>query len=192
MGLNSSYSAYKQYYEDGLKSWPKNLSDSDALTGAAKYKSRGIGSGNPTMGLNSSYSAYKQYYEDGLKSWPKNLSDALTGAAKYKSRGIGSGNPSDMGCANAFTMRGRGRGRGRGRFLGRGRSADSRAGSSGDYSGTHSGTQSEYGTRKGECHTCGEQGHYSFECRARDTQGGQKMGAGGAQLEPSNHGKFVT
>jgi hypothetical protein len=138
-----------------------------------------------TMGLNSSYSAYKQYYEDGLKNWPENLSDALTEASKYKPRGIGSGNPSDMGRANAFTMRGRGRGRGRGRLSGRGRGADARGASSGDYSGT----QSEYGTRKGECHTCGEQGHYSFECRAKDTQGGQKMGAGGAQLEPSNHGK---
>jgi hypothetical protein len=141
-----------------------------------------------TMGLNSSYSEYKQYYEDGLKSWPENLSDALTEAAKYKPRGIGSGNPNDMGRANAFTMRGRGKGRGRGRFSGRGRGTDSRAGSLGDYTGTHSGTQSEYGTRKGDCHTCGE-GHYSFECRAKDTQGGQKMGAGDAQLEPSNHGK---
>jgi hypothetical protein len=45
MGLNSSYAACKQYYEDGLKSWPENLSD--ALTEAAKYKPRGTGSGNP-------------------------------------------------------------------------------------------------------------------------------------------------
>jgi hypothetical protein len=142
-----------------------------------------------TMGLNSSYAAYKQYYEDGIKNWPETLSDAITEAAKYKPRATGSGNPSDMGRANAFTIRGRGKGRGRGRHSGRGRGADNRAGSSEEYSGMHSGTQSEYGTRKGECHTCGEQGHYSFECGAKDIQGGQKMGAGGAQLEPSSHGK---
>jgi hypothetical protein len=142
-----------------------------------------------TMGLNSSYAAYKQYYEDGLKDWPENLSDALTEAAKYKPRTAGSVNPNDMGRANAFAMRGRGRGRGRGRQSGRGYSSDNRGGSYGDTSGTHTGGQSDYGTRKGDCHTCGEHGHYSFECRAKDTQGGQKMGAGGAQLEPSNHGK---
>jgi hypothetical protein len=145
------------------------------------------------MGLNSSYSAYKQYYEDGLKDWPENLSDALTEAAKYKPRTAGSGNPNDMGRANAFAMRGRGRGRGRGKQSGRGYSSDNRGGSYGDTSGTHTGGQSEYGTRKGDCHTCGERGHYSFECRAKDTHGGRKMGAGGAQLEPSNHrkGKYV-
>jgi hypothetical protein len=82
-----------------------------------------------------------------------------------------------------------GRGRGKGRFSGRGCSSNSTAGTSGDYSRNSAGTKSEYGTRKGDCHNCGEPGHCSFECRARDTRGGQKMGAGGAQLEPSIHGK---
>jgi hypothetical protein len=140
-----------------------------------------------TMGLNSSYAAYKQYYEDSLKSWPETLSGALTEAAKYKPRATGSRNPNDMGRANAFAMRGRVRGRGR--QSGRGYASENRGGSYGDSSGAHPGGQSEYGTRKGDCHTCGERGNYSFECRAKDTQGGQKMGAGGAQLEPSSHGK---
>jgi hypothetical protein len=82
-----------------------------------------------TMGLNSSYAAYKQYYEDGLKDWPETLSDGLTEAAKYEPRTVGSGNPNDMGCANAFAMRGRGRGRGRGRQSGRGYASDNRGGS---------------------------------------------------------------
>jgi hypothetical protein len=46
MGLNSSYAAYKQYYEDGLKNWSETLSD--AFTEAAKYKPRATGSGNPS------------------------------------------------------------------------------------------------------------------------------------------------
>jgi hypothetical protein len=38
IGLNSSYSAYKQYYEDGLKDWPENLID--AFSEAAKFRPR--------------------------------------------------------------------------------------------------------------------------------------------------------
>jgi hypothetical protein len=144
-----------------------------------------------TMGLNSSYAAYKQYYEDGLKEWPESVPDAFSEASKFKPRSAGSGNPGDVGRANAFAMRGRGNGRGRGRFSGRGRGADNRGAHTGDTSGTgsHTGGQSEYGTRKGECHTCGEQGHYSFECRAKDTSGGHRTGAGSASHEPSGHGK---
>jgi hypothetical protein len=43
---------------------------------------------------------------------------------------------------------------------------------------------SEYGTRKGSCHTLsGEEGHYSFECNV------MKLGATSAQSEPSAYGK---
>ena len=38
MGLNSSYAAYKQYYEDGLKTWPVNLPD--AFSEASKFRPR--------------------------------------------------------------------------------------------------------------------------------------------------------
>jgi Zinc knuckle len=142
-----------------------------------------------TIGLNSSYSTYKQYYEDGLKDWPENLVDAFSEASKFRPRTAGSGNPGDVGRANAFAMRGRGRGRGRGRNPGRGRGGDSRSGSYGESTGSTSGGPSEYGTRKGACHTCGESGHYSFECRASDGGHGSKTGAGAAQSDFSGHGK---
>ena len=38
MGLNSTYSAYKQYYEDGLKAWPGSLPE--AFSAASKFKPR--------------------------------------------------------------------------------------------------------------------------------------------------------
>jgi hypothetical protein len=38
IGLNSSYSGYKQYHEDGLKDWPANLAD--AFSKASKFKLR--------------------------------------------------------------------------------------------------------------------------------------------------------
>jgi hypothetical protein len=142
-----------------------------------------------TDGLNNSYAVHKQYHEDGIKAWPQSLSDAFAEASKFAVRRGNYGNPVDAGRANAFAMRGRGRGRGRGHGYGRGRGSATGAWSITQSNVAPSETQSEYGTRKGDCHTCGERGHYSHECRAKDTQGGQKMGAGGAQLEPSSHGK---
>ena len=142
-----------------------------------------------TIGLNSSYSAYKQYYEDGLKDWPQSLVDAFSEAAKFKPRTAGSGNPDDVGRANAFAMRGRGRGRGRGRSSGRGRNSDNRRGEYGELTGSTSGGPSEYGTRKGACHTCGESGHYSFECKAGNNVNNSKAGASTAQSDSSGHGK---
>jgi hypothetical protein len=44
-GLNSFYSPYKQYYEDGLKDWPESLVD--AFSEASKFRPRTVGSGNP-------------------------------------------------------------------------------------------------------------------------------------------------
>jgi Zinc knuckle len=142
-----------------------------------------------TIGLNSSYSAYKQYYEDGLKDWPENLVDAFSEAATFRPRTAGSGNPGDVSRANAFAMRGRGRGRGRGRNAGRGRTNDNRSGVYGESTGSTSGGPSEYGTRKGACHTCGESGHYSFECKASDSGNNAKAGASAAQLDSSGHSK---
>jgi hypothetical protein len=121
-----------------------------------------------TIGLNSSYSAYKQCYDDGLKDWPESLVDEFSEASKFRPRTAGSGNP--VGRANAFAMRGRGRGRGRGRNTGRGRSGENRSGTYGESAGSTSGGPSEYGTRKGACHTCGESGHYSFECKASEME----------------------
>ena len=143
-----------------------------------------------TLGLNSTYSAYKQYYEDGLKDWPEDLAEAFGEASKFRPRTAGSGNPSDIGRANAFAMRGRGRGRGRGgRFSGRGRGSEQKSVSYGESTGSTSGGPSEYGTRKGSCHACGESGHYSFECRASDSGYNSKTGAGTAQSDFSGHGK---
>jgi Zinc knuckle len=90
-------------------------------------------------------------------------------------------------------MRGRGRGRGRGRNSGRGRSNDNRSGVYGQSTGSTSGGPSEYGTLKGACHTCGESGHYSFECKASDSGSNAKAGASTAQSDTSSHvkGKLV-
>jgi hypothetical protein len=144
-----------------------------------------------TLGLNSSFNAYKQYYEDGLKDWPESLVDAFSEASKFRPRTAGSGNPGDIGRANAFAMRGRGRGRGRGlgRSLGSGRTSEIRSGAYGESVGSTSGGPSEYGTRKGACHTCGETGHYAFECRASDSGQNSKTGARTAQSDSSGHGK---
>jgi Zinc knuckle len=142
-----------------------------------------------TEGLNNSYSVYKQYHEDGIKAWPQTLSDAFAEASKFAVRRGHVGNPSDVGRANAFAMRGRGRGRGAGRYSGRGRGRDSRGGSSGQYTGSTSGGPSEYGTRKGACHTCGESGHYSFECKASENGNNAKAGASTVLSDSSGHGK---
>jgi hypothetical protein len=45
IGLNSSYTPYKQYHEDGLKDWPESLVD--AFSEASKFRPRTAGSGNP-------------------------------------------------------------------------------------------------------------------------------------------------
>jgi Zinc knuckle len=105
--------------------------------------------------------------------------DAFSEASKFRPRTAGSGNPGDIGRANAFAIRGRGRGRGRGhgRSIGSGRTSESRSGAYGESVGSTSGGPSEYGTRKGACHTCGETGHYSFECRASDSGQNSKTGA---------------
>ena len=137
------------------------------------------------MGLNSSYWAYKQYYEDGLKDWPGTLPDAFYEASKFKPR---SGNQGEGGRANAFAMRGRGRGRGRGRNPGRGRYSSHTGGAQGDSTGVPTGGPSEYGTRKGSCHACGEEGHYSYECKGKGSSV-MKLGATSAQSEPSAYGK---
>jgi uncharacterized membrane protein YgcG len=139
-----------------------------------------------TVGLNSSYSAYKQYYEDGLKGWPESLGEAFSEASKFRPR---AGQQTDAAKANAFAMRGRGgsRGRGRGRYPGRGRGGHS---GSGESSGVPTGGPSEYGTRKGSCHTCGEEGLYSFECgKNNNNKNIMKMGATSAPSEPSAYGK---
>ena len=143
--------------------------------------------------IDSTYSTYKQYYEDGLKGWPESLGDAFAEASKFKPR---SGQQSDVARANAFAMRGRGggRGRGRGRYPGRGRGGQSNYGES---SGVPTGGPSDYGTRKGSCHTCGEEGHYSFECAKNNNNNNMnnnnknimKMGASSAPSEPSAYGK---
>jgi hypothetical protein len=46
IGLYSFYSAYKQYYEDGLKDWPESLVD--AFSEASNFRPRTLGSGNPS------------------------------------------------------------------------------------------------------------------------------------------------
>ena len=140
------------------------------------------------MGLNRSYDVYKQYYVDSVRVWPTSLIDAFHDASRFEPRkGNHMSESTDMANANDFAMRGRGRGRGRGgrnpggRDSGRGRYQPGRGNQpqgDGYDSGSTGGT--EYGTRKGNCHECGEAGHYSFECRGGQDR--QKMGAGGAQL----------
>jgi hypothetical protein len=149
-----------------------------------------------TTGLNDSYNTYKQYYHDSVRDWPLTLSDAFHEASKFvPRRGDLAGDHGPVGHVNAFAMRGRGRGRGRnggrnpgGRDSGRGRYQPGRGNQpqrdDADSTWRNYG-EAEYGTRKGECHLCGEAGHYSFECRGG--QGRQKMGAGGAQ-EPTGAG----
>jgi Zinc knuckle len=143
-----------------------------------------------TNGLNDSYNVYKQYYNDSVRAWPLTLADAFHEASKFiPRRGELAIDHGAHGHINAFAMRGRGRGRGRGgripggRDSGRGRYQPGRGHQPqrDNNDSTWRNSETEYGTRKGECRTCGETGHYSFEC----LQGGQdrqKMGAGGAQL----------
>jgi hypothetical protein len=85
--------------------------------------------------------------------------------------------------------RGRGRGRGRGSSIGSGRMSDSRSGAYGESAGSTSGGPSEYGTRKGACHTCGESGHYSFERKPSENGNNAKAGANTVQSDSSGRGK---
>jgi hypothetical protein len=132
-----------------------------------------------TMGLNSSYAVYKQYYEDSIKEWPDSLESAFFQASKFMPRTTPSSYTEGAGRSNTFATRGRygGRSRGGGRNGGRGRE-----GSQGRYSAGRtrdvSPAASTYGTRKGECHHCGVEGHYSYECKERDAPG---KGATGGQ-----------
>jgi Zinc knuckle len=139
-----------------------------------------------TIGLNSTYTPYKEYYEDGLKDLTESLVDAYSEASKFRPRTAGSGNPGDIGRANAFAMRGRGRGRGRGRS---GRTSEIRSGAYGESAGSTSGGPSEYGTRKGACHTCGESGHYSFECKANESGNNAKGGTNTVHSDSSGRSK---
>jgi hypothetical protein len=137
-----------------------------------------------TNGLNDSYSVY---YHDSVKEWPLTLADAFHETSKFvPRRGDMAAEVGAAGYINAFLMRGRGRGRGRvrgcrnpgGRDSGRGRHQPQRDAVDGTW--RNYGGDTEFGTRKGDCRTCGETGHYSFEC-PKGGQDRQKMGAGGAQ-----------
>jgi hypothetical protein len=88
----------------------------------------------------------------------------------------------------AFAMRGRGRGRGRGhgRSIVCGRTSENRSGAYGESAGNTSGGPSEYGTRKGACHTSG---HYSFECKASENGNNAKAGANTAHSDSSGRSK---
>ena len=61
-------------------------------------------------------------------------------------------------------------------------------GNGGESTGVPTGGPSEYGTRKGSCHTCGEEGHFAFECKGKGSSV-MKLGATSAQSEPSAYGK---
>jgi hypothetical protein len=145
-----------------------------------------------TMGLNSSYAGHKQYFEDAVKPWPESVEQAFLEASKFRLKREGYDNKYNggLGRANAFATRGRGRGSsgcGRGsRDDGQGRYTPGRGNRPPrDSPSSEPGSSSTYGPRKGNCNTCGEAGHYSYECR---TQGAHKMGTGGAQLDLSGAG----
>ena len=144
-----------------------------------------------TNGLNDSYSVYKQYYHDSVKEWPLTLADAFHEASKFvPRRGDMAAEIGAAGYINAFLMRGRGRGRGRGgrnpggRDSGRGRHQPGRGHQpqrdAVDSTWRTYGGDAEFGTRKGDCRTCGETGHYSFEC-PKGGQDRQALSGAGTQ-----------
>lgn len=132
-----------------------------------------------TLGLSADYSTFKQYYEDSVKPWPETVSEAFFEASKFKPRSGGQFFDG-AGRANAFAMRGRFGGRGREGRGGRGRAGGQRTGSAGQ-TREQSSAATTYGTRKGECHHCGEEGHYSYECRSQSGKGS----AGGYDNTPT-------
>jgi Zinc knuckle len=141
-----------------------------------------------TLGLNSSYHLYKQYFEDGIKEWPISLAQAFSEASRFKLRS-GNSYSEGAGRSNTFAMRGRfgGRGRGRGGRGSQGRYSPGR--SRDDSPGRASGAQSVYGTRKGECHNCGQSGHYAYECKSENGGGSAGGSAGGHEATSKQKGK---
>jgi Zinc knuckle len=178
IGLNSSYSAYKQYYEGGLKDWPQSLVD--AFSEAAKFRPRTAGSGNPgDVGRANAFAMRGRGRGRGRgrnsgRGRSNDIRSGYTGSQPVAPRGdrqnTAPGRVRVTPVENQATIR-----------LSEKRAIES--------TGSTSGGPSEYGTRKGACHTCGESGHYSFECKAIDSENNAKSGGSTAQSDSSGHGK---
>jgi hypothetical protein len=138
-------------------------------------------------GLNSNYLEYINTFKNKVRPWPQTMADANQDAANFlMGRPVHGGAPPNSEKRNVFAASRGGRAGSAGRG-GRGRgSGDSGAEKGGlDTPGSESraragtpyrdreatpqrergGAVQEYGTRYGACNNCGEEGHYSYECK---------------------------
>ena len=115
-------------------------------------------------GLNSDYADYVRPMKVGLRRWPFTPDDAYAEAARcVPSRGDAEQYGPNARGRNTPTRGGRGGGR-TGQ-QGEGRSGQQRASSASSfYENRPAAAATRYGSRPGQCHACGVEGHHSFEC----------------------------
>ena len=118
-------------------------------------------------GLNSGYRHYVEYYEHRLKDWPDNLEDAYLEMAKVTpKKPAGTVPPNNT---NILAVKNAGGEKNSG-------TDNSKGKSNGD--GGKKGTRPGYGTRSGNCNSCKEPGHYSYECQNKDSQAAASAATG--------------
>lgn len=119
-------------------------------------------------GLNSGYRHYVEYYEHRLKDWPDTLEEAYLEMAKVTPKKPAATAPPNQ--TNVFATKMAGGAKQPGMDDGKGKGNGN--------GGRGKGGRTSYGTRPGNCNKCGELGHYSYECTAKDSQAGASAPTG--------------
>ena len=154
-----------KYYHQRFKALKSGYEDAMRAQGAMPEFNEAMTANNELLtgmkfmnGLNSGYRHYVEYYEHGLKEWLDTLKDAYIEMAKVTPRKSAAATPPNQ--TNVFAMK----------TAGGEKPTDTGEGKASGKGDRGKGGRTSYGTRPRNCNKCGEVGHYSYECAAKDSQ----------------------
>jgi hypothetical protein len=141
------FKALKSGYEDTMRALGVMPEFNEAMTAHNE-----ILTGMKFMnGLNSGYRHYVEYYEHRLKDWPDTLEDAYIEMAKVTPMMSAAATPPNQ--TNVFATK----------TAGGEKPAGTEKGNANGNGGRGKSGLTSYGTRPGNCNTCGDPGDYSYE-----------------------------